>query len=83
MSEAEPIWDRDPSEEQAILISRFKARFADLHKAVRVELPSNRERSLALTNLEQAAMWATKATLSGDVKATLASAEAPRAPAIG
>lgn len=33
--------------------------------AVIMEIPSSRERSLALTNLEQAAMWANKAIAHG------------------
>lgn len=41
-------------------------KFADLEKYILEQFPACRERSIALTNLETAAMWATKALTHGE-----------------
>lgn len=39
--------------------------FKDVAQKVTLEVPSNRARSLALTNLQQAKMWAVQAVVDG------------------
>lgn len=55
-----------PTPEQTTAINAIKHEFCNLEALLLSQVPSNRERSLALTNLEQASMWATKAILEGD-----------------
>ena len=57
----------DPNPDAQLIIEQTRASFADLERRILHEIPENRERSLALTNLEQAAMWATKACLTGQI----------------
>jgi len=42
----------------------IKEKTEDLIKYIEDNVPSNRQRSIALTNYEQAAMWAVKANFS-------------------
>ena len=46
------------------VVAEIKARTEDLMKYLREAVPENRCRSLALTNYEQAAMWAVKANFT-------------------
>lgn len=45
----------------SITVDDIKQKTEELLKYIRVAVPANRERSLAITNYEQAAMWAVKA----------------------
>lgn len=60
--ELDPIWAKDPTTEQAEAIRRTKEAAKAFHDIV-AALSQGRERSLALTNIEQGVMWATKACL--------------------
>ncbi len=46
------------------VVAELKARTEALLDYVREHVPSNRERSIAVTNYEQAAMWAVKANFT-------------------
>lgn len=43
------------------VVAEIKAKTEDLMEYIRENVPENRQRSIALTNYEQAAMWAVKA----------------------
>lgn len=43
------------------VVAGVKARTEDLLNYIRAHVPEGRERSIAITNYEQAAMWAVKA----------------------
>lgn len=55
-----------PSAEGLRLINRLRHAFSDLHDDVEKHAPNSREKSVALTNLETAAMWAIKAVVCND-----------------
>lgn len=46
------------------VVAEIKARTEDLMQFLRDNVPENRCRSIALTNYEQAAMWAVKANFT-------------------
>lgn len=46
------------------VVAEVKARTEDLLNFIRENVPANRERSIAVTNYEQAAMWAVKANFT-------------------
>lgn len=46
------------------VVAEIKARTESLMEYLREHVPNNRERSLAITNYEQAAMWAVKANFT-------------------
>lgn len=46
------------------VVAGIKQRTEDLLQYLRDNVPENRERSLAVTNYEQAAMWAVKANFT-------------------
>lgn len=46
------------------VVAGVKARTEELMAYVRENVPANRERSIAITNYEQAAMWAVKANFT-------------------
>lgn len=52
----------NPSGNEAV--ARIKALTEELMKYLRENVPDNRCRSIALTNYEQAAMWAVKANFT-------------------
>ena len=58
------IRNPQPNDAQGKRIADTKDACEALERVL-LTLPSNRERALALTNLEQASMWATKAILEG------------------
>jgi hypothetical protein len=49
----------NPSESE--VVAEIKRRTDELIQFIEENVPSNRQRSIALTNYEQAAMWAVKA----------------------
>jgi hypothetical protein len=55
-----------PSPEGVDRIAAIRRAFSDLHRTLEATAPKSRELSVALTNLEQAAMWATKAVVCND-----------------
>ena len=46
------------------VVAEVKRRTEELFDYLREHVPNNRERSIALTNYEQAAMWAVKANFT-------------------
>ena len=50
-------------EDQAAIVYDIRRQFSDLHTNLLTLLPPSRERSIALTELETAGMWAIKAVL--------------------
>jgi len=59
----------NPSKEALERINYLRQAFSDMHDLIEASTPDCRERSIAFTNLEQAAMWAIKAVAhsSGDM----------------
>lgn len=55
-----------PSAESLETIRQLRERFSLLHDAIERLCPASRERSVALTELETAAMWAIKAVVCND-----------------
>lgn len=49
----------NPSNNEAV--AQIKAKTEELIRYIEENVPENRQRSIALTNYEQAAMWAVKA----------------------
>jgi hypothetical protein len=47
-------------DEQLDALHEVRSAFKVVHAAILANVPNGREQSLALTNLEQAAMWASK-----------------------
>jgi hypothetical protein len=50
------------------IIGALASRFAQLAEDIEMVCPENRYRSVALTNLEQGCMWATKSISHKEVK---------------
>lgn len=46
------------------VVAEIKRRTEDLMEYLRQNVPDNRERAIAVTNYEQAAMWAVKANFT-------------------
>ncbi len=55
-----------PSEEGLGKIRILRVAFSQMQELIEGMAPSSRERSVALTHLETAAMWATKAVVLND-----------------
>lgn len=55
-----------PSAQGVKDIAQLRERFSQLHDAILLLAPESRERSVALTHLETAAMWAVKAVVVSD-----------------
>ena len=54
-----------PTEEQEEMMQKFRDKYEVLYNEVK-ELPASRGLSLALTNLEQSAMWLNKSITKND-----------------
>ena len=59
---ASTLPDFNPSGSE--VVAEVKKRTEELLEFIREHVPSNRERSIAVTNYEQAAMWAVKANFT-------------------
>lgn len=57
----QPFVYRKPGPKRAAIHADCGAQFQQLYEWILANVPESRERSLALTNLEQAAMWSNKA----------------------
>lgn len=55
-----------PGDEGYRRITELREAFSELQRKIQSVAPASRELSVALTNLEQAAMWAIKAVVSND-----------------
>lgn len=62
MAEPSTLPDFNPSGSE--VVATIKAKTEDLLAYLRDNVPNNRERSIAVTNYEQAAMWAVKANFT-------------------
>lgn len=60
---------RSPDDEARVILHDLRQRFLDLSIYLDVKLPPSRERSLAMTKLDEARMWASNAaTMNGEIK---------------
>lgn len=62
MADESTLPDFNPSE--SVVVAGIKQRTEELLIYIRTHVPENRCRSIALTNYEQAAMWAVKANFT-------------------
>lgn len=60
-----------PSSTSIEKIALLRKAFSDLHETCTANAPQSRELSVALTNLEQAAMWAIKAVVCNDPESVM------------
>ncbi len=67
-----PFAYHKPSEDGLARITALREAFSLCKAAVETHADHNRERSLAITNLEQAAMWAIKGVVFNDPKSEVA-----------
>ena len=63
MKQTDPYVPVTQSAAQADALDDMREKFKALDAHIRIAAPSGRERSLALTALEESAMWATKAVM--------------------
>lgn len=63
MKQTDPYTPVAPSDAQSHALEALREGFKALDAHIRIAAPSGRERSLALTALEESAMWATKAIM--------------------
>ncbi len=61
-----------PGEESLKTITELREAFSELHEKIESLAPPSRERSVAITNLETAAMWAIKAVVCNDPESEIA-----------
>jgi hypothetical protein len=66
MKQSNPWQFHAPTEAQQCAMERLRAAFAELAALIESETPASRPRSVALTHLEEAAMWANKAACQRD-----------------
>lgn len=59
-----------PSESGTATIAQLRLKVDELHSAIEKAAPVCRERSVALTKLEEVAMWAVKAVVLNDSMST-------------
>jgi hypothetical protein len=63
-----PFAYHKPSDDGFKRISYLREKFSDIAKVVEDNCPNSRQKSIALTELETAAMWAIKAVVFNDPK---------------
>ena len=62
MARQENPWQfHNPTEKQKEVMAMFRAKFQELAELIEANAPVCRERSTAITRMEEAAMWANKA----------------------
>lgn len=61
-----------PSDVGLEKITALREAFSDLHEKISAICPTSRERSVALTELETAAMWSVKAVVCNDPESEVA-----------
>lgn len=61
-----------PSKDGLDKVAKLREAFSTIDDIVQDVAPQSRERSLAITNLEQAAMWAIKAVVVNDPESEVA-----------
>ena len=59
-----------PSEGGTLKIQELREKFSKLHEELEAVAPKSRELSVALTKLEESAMWAIKAVVCNDTEST-------------
>lgn len=60
-----------PSDDGLERVTKIRKAFTELDTLIKELAPSSRELSVAITNLEQAAMWAIKAVVVNDPKSVI------------
>lgn len=55
-----------PTDEQIETMQKFRDKYEVLCAEIKAEIPAGRGQSLAVTNLEQSAMWLNKAITKND-----------------
>lgn len=60
-----------PSPAGKVKIKQLRERFSDINNLIMETCPPSRERSVALTELETAAMWAIKSVVFNDLDSTV------------
>lgn len=55
-----------PTDEQITVMQKFRDKYEALFEEIKAEIPVSRGQALALTNLEQSAMWLNKAITKND-----------------
>lgn len=60
-----------PSEEGMDKINQLREAFSNTDKLINELCPNSRQKSIAITNNEQTAMWAIKAVVFNDPKSTV------------
>ena len=55
-----------PTDEQIETMQKFRDKYEALCEEIKAEIPAGRGQSLAVTNLEQSAMWLNKAITKND-----------------
>lgn len=61
-----PFAYHKPSEDGLVRITALRAAFSEVKKIIEECCPESRQRSVAITELETAAMWAIKAVVFND-----------------
>ena len=61
-----------PSQDGLVRISLLRMMFSAMHAEIEKQCPNSRERAVALTNLETAAMWAVKSVVCNDPESEVA-----------
>lgn len=61
-----------PSEDGLAKITALRAGFSEVKRLIEAHCPESRQRSVAITELETAAMWAIKAVVFNDPKSVVA-----------
>lgn len=55
-----------PTDEQVETMQKFRDKYEALCEEIKAKIPAGRGQSLAVTNLEQSAMWLNKAITKND-----------------
>lgn len=67
-----PFAYHKPSDDGLTKINALREKFSDLQRAIEEICPASRQRSVAITELETAAMWAIKAVVFNDPQSEVA-----------
>lgn len=68
MTDRNPFEPKEPSERDRARIEEYRDMFLDLHTEIDTGVKPSRLRALALTSLEEASMWLTKAIVNEPMK---------------
>lgn len=71
MSVSKAFAHHKPSSDACAKIAALRRAFSDLARVIEESAPGTREKAVAITHLETACMWATKAVAVNDPKAEI------------